>query len=120
MKNFLIALFALIAAWDAFTTYIGVYSITEQNDEGLIYSVVVSILVFAFMIGTHYILNIEGLAGKILKVFWGIAIIIDGVTSFLGNSGFLDPDNLILWAIVVFVTLLTTASGVIVSYIHAN
>jgi len=120
MKKFLIIIFALIAVWDAFTTFIGVFGITENNGQAMIYSVVASVLVFAFMVGTTHILNIEGVAGKFLKVFWVIAIVVDFVTSFIGNSIFLKADNWILWGLLVFITLLTTASGVIVSYIYGD
>ena len=120
MKKFLIVIFALIAIWDAFTTFIGVYGVTEGNEQGLIYSIVASVLVFAFMIGTTHILSIDGVAGKFMKVFWVIAIIVDVVTSFIGNSIFLEANNWILWGLLIFITLLTSASGIIVSYIYGE
>ena len=120
MKKLLIVIFAIIAIWDAFTTFIGVDGITQSSGNGITFSIIASLLVFAFMLGTNHILNFEGMIGKLLKVFWGIAILIDVITSFIGNSIFINANDWLTWIILLLITLLTSASGIIVSYMYGG
>lgn len=38
MKGFLMVLFAVLALWDAFTTFLGTYEIAGQKEDSLVFS----------------------------------------------------------------------------------
>ncbi|MDX2264269.1 MAG: hypothetical protein NW215_04800 [Hyphomicrobiales bacterium] len=114
------------ALWDGFTTLfgideiLGVFSAREVNPIKATFAVVVSLVVFGFMMATHWIwtFTADDLITLLLKVAWFLCFGIDLYTSVRGNSYYVFDNNVDTSAEVlglILVTFLITTSTILMS-----
>lgn len=106
----------LFSCWDAFTTFVGVSGVMNNNFIALVFTAVINGLLYA----AHPILkNDLGLLGFILRGGFMIALICDLYTSFIGNSLFAganSPNEEAATFLILCLTLMTSISPLVVSY----
>ncbi len=119
------------ALWDLFTTFHGVAfyfdlpSNPKINPEQFVFAMVVTAVVFGFVIASHFIWSIkdDDIPTLILKAAWAICVAIDLVTSWEGTKRFVfygddgDPARGLGLAIV---TALIVSSPIFLSIILAK
>lgn len=85
------------ALWDLFTTFYGVASYFDLpmnprvNPEQFVFAVVVTVVVFGFVIATHIVWTMGDDAGVLpllLKAAWAICVGIDLISSWEGTKYF--------------------------------
>ncbi len=87
--------------WDLFTTFRGVADFFDlptdpkTNPAQFIFAIVVTMVVFGFVIGTHLIwsLKSDDIPTLVLKAAWGVCILIDLFTSWEGTKRFVFYGN---------------------------
>lgn len=138
-KIVLLAALRLSAVWDLVTTFLGILIILSQNHwVAISLAVVGTLIVVAFNFATRSIWrrrrhSLYGLQILVLKVVWVMAMGVDLWTSMTCNAWFISPnlpdDSLALadllrsltigqGIIVVFVTLVTAVSPMLVGYLR--
>lgn len=138
-KIVLLAALRLSAVWDLVTTFLGILIILSQNNwVAISLAVVGTLIVVAFNFATRSIWrrrrhSLYGLQILVLKVVWVMAMGVDLWTSMTCNAWFISPnlpdDSLALadllrsltigqGVIVVFVTLVTAVSPMLVGYLR--
>ena len=107
---------AIISVYDAFTTFIGVEKVMNNDFIALVFTIVINgILVAAYPV----LKNRIEYFGLFLKIFLAIALMCDLYTSYLGNlqySGLIEVEGaqvLILFCL----SLLVTGCPLMVSYL---
>ncbi len=114
------------ALWDGFTTLFGIdevltiFSATPVNPFKAVFAVIVSLVVFGFMIATHWIwtFTADDLITLLLKIAWFLCFTIDLYTSVRGNSYYVFDNNVNTSAEyfgLVIVTFLITTSTILMS-----
>ncbi len=114
----LIVIFSIVAVWDGFTTVFGTTVILDGGPQQLGAALVLAAVIMAFLIGTVWIWQENGMIGILGKVLWVIALGYDLYTSFEGNRAFLVTSESIeekKLAILVGLTLLVSSSPIIIS-----
>jgi hypothetical protein len=115
----LVFIFAIASIWDGFTTVVGTHSILGQTQGQIPVSVMFSLVILGFMIGTSFIRDFKGAIGGAMKIAWWIALCYDLGTSYYGNRRFIIQGDLNLQQnlILIGITLLVTASPIFLSLI---
>ncbi len=99
--KFIAIVLSLTAGWDAFTTFLGVAGFfdfpinTKLNPAQFWFVLVVTMVVFGFVIATHYIwsLKSDDITVLILKGAWAVCVVIDLFTTWAGTKRFVFPDS---------------------------
>jgi hypothetical protein len=138
-KIVLLAALRLSAVWDLVTTFLGILIILAQNNwVAISLAVVGTLIVVAFNFATRSIWrrrrhSLYGLQILVLKLVWVMAMGVDLWTSMTCNAWFIAPrlpENSLALAdlissltlgqgiIVVFVTLVTAVSPMLVGYLR--
>ncbi len=114
------------ALWDGFTTLFGIdevlmiFSADPVNPIKAAFAVIVSLVVFGFMIATHWIWTFtsEDLITLLLKIAWFLCFAIDLYTSVRGNSYYVFDNKVDTGAeqfALIIVTFLITTSTILMS-----
>ncbi len=131
MRNLLLLIFGLVALFDGFTTVLGTAAILGETTPGILISILFSLIILAFMIGTYPIWNAsvidtwvenketEGCLLFFIRFLWIAAFLYDIFTSYSGNKFLVvgeETASASQEAILVGLTLLVSASPIFVSY----
>ncbi len=119
---------ALGALWDGFTTFRGVAEIFELatvakiNPFQFVFAIVVTLLVFGFVIATHLVWSFKSddLVTLLLKLAWFVCLTVDLITSYIGTKYYVfdnSVDTSAKWLALLVVTFLITASSILLSRI---
>lgn len=112
----------LAALWDGFTTLfgideiLGIFSADPVNPVKATFAVVVSLVVFGFMIATHWIwtFTADDLITLLLKLAWFLCFMIDLYTSVRGNIYYVFDGNVNTatehFALIIVTFLITTST----------
>lgn len=119
MQNFLAVVFFFASIGDGFTTVFGTFSLLERSEQALAVALIVSIVVYGFLVGTSWIFHRvgEGFIFVLMLPFWAIALGYDMYTSFKGTIHFLfggryTDEQLVL---VLIITALISSSPILFS-----
>lgn len=121
-----VLIIGLGALWDGFTTFFGIvqlfdiFAAAKVNPFQVIFAVVVSLVVFGFIIATHVIWSFtdDDLVTLLLRIAWFICLGLDIYTSLLGNRHYVFNDRVDTGAHVIglfVVTFLITAASILLS-----
>lgn len=116
------------ALWDAFTTFFGIAQVFNIlggdviHPAQVIFAVVVSLVIFGFLVATHLIWSHEGddMVSVMLKTTWVVCLVLDCYTAYIGNRYLVFGNALETSAHhvgLVIVTLLITVSTILLSRI---
>src|SRR5258706_7668009 len=129
MRSLMLLCFGIGAIWDGITTMLGIATVLAAKSE-LDYALcfVGGLLILGFSLGTTTIFNERGVAYMLMRVLWGMAILFDVYTAFMGNAQYIvvkssggSPllQGLEFRQIVVLMvmTILVSSSPVFISYL---
>ncbi len=131
IKNIMLACFGISTLWDGITTALGIAAIIDAKDIfGYALCFVGGVVILGFGIGTQVIFVKNDIPHKIMRGLWVLAVAFDAYTSFMGNAqyivlrkqlaGLFDVvGSLTLGQIIITVglTILVTASPIMISYL---
>lgn len=124
LDNFLLIPLGVGAIWDAVTTVYGSIQVLGHDPKQLAASIAFAVTIAAILIRTRSIFQSE--QHIVVKIFfqicWFVAIIYDVGTSYYGTTHFIvtnakGPEQ---YAVIVGLTLLTSASTVLISFLLPN
>ncbi len=132
MRNFLLVIFGPLALYDGFTTVLGTATILGDTNASILLSILFSLIILAFMLGTYFIWDgsvidsvveereAEGCLLFFIRILWLAAFFYDIYTSYSGNKVLVVGANEATGAqeaILLGLTLLVSASPILVSYL---
>jgi len=135
MRNVLLIIFTPIALYDGFTTVLGTAAILGQTSVGILLSILFSLIILAFMLGTFPIWSsrtlssnaqnkdAEGCLLSFIRFIWVAAFIYDIYTSYSGNKALVAGENstsISQEIILVGLTLFISAAPIFVSYMLSS
>jgi tryptophan-rich sensory protein len=124
--KFVALIVSLGAFWDGFTTFRGVadlfdlVTVSKVNPFQFSFALVVTMVVFGFVIATHLIWSFtsDDLVTLVLKIAWVLCFVVDFYTSLVGTRYYVFNDDIDTPAKamgLLLVTFLVSASSILLS-----
>ena len=112
-----------ITIWDAFTTITGTAKILGGSGIAFFLSILFAVMITSMLVKTIPIIYNpkEDLLHIVAKIMWGLAVLYDVFTSFMGNRGLIETSNsdfgFAQAVVTIGMTIFVTSSPIAISYL---